>query len=238
VAVSVAVKSLTPNTTYRFRISAASATGTAKGAEATFHTSEAVAPSAETGSASEVGQRTAALAATVDPNGSEVTSCTFEYGTTTLSGSAPCSAAPGAGTSPVQVSAKLKGLTPGTTYRYRISATSLSGTSKGAVGSFGTIAAFAPTVETASASEVTKSSALLGGTVNPNGAEVTSCKFEYGTSSLSSSVACSELPGSGTATVSVSATAKGLANNTTYHFRISATSLSGTSKGVEGSFKT
>jgi hypothetical protein len=239
VPVSAVVKGLTPNSSYRFRITAASASGSAKGAEVTFHTTEALAPSAETAPASEVGQRTATVNATVDPNGSEVTACTFEYGTSTLSASASCSTLPGSGTSPVVVSSKLKGLAPGSSYRFRISATTLSGTSKGAIGSFVTDGAFAPSVETGTASEVTKNAALLNATVNPNGAEVTSCRFEYGTksSSLSSSVACSKLPGSGAAAVAVSAPVKGLAINT-YYFRISATSASGTSKGAESSFKT
>jgi hypothetical protein len=137
----------------------------------------------------------------------------------------------------VAVSAQLKGLTANSTYRYRISATSLSGTSKGSEGTFKTTAALAPSVETKSASEVGEHGAVLNATVNPNGAEVTSCTFEYGTTSAKS-VSCSALPGVGTSSVAVSAPLKGLLPNTTYRFRVSITSSSGTTKGTELSFKT
>src|SRR6202023_3579353 len=135
--------------------------GTSKGPEATFRTAPPLAPTLETKSASELGQRTAVLSATVNPNAAEVTSCKFEYGTTSLSSSASCSKLPGMGTSAVAVSASLKGLSPNTTYRFRISATSLSGTSKGAELTFKTSVALAPTVQTASASEVGEHSAVL-----------------------------------------------------------------------------
>ena len=41
------------------------------------------------------------------------------------------------------------------------------------------------------------------------------------------------LPGSGTSAVAVSAPLTGLAANTTYHFRISATNAGGTNKGSD-----
>jgi hypothetical protein len=97
----------------------------------------------------------------------------------------------------------------------------------------------APTVETGSASEVTPTSATLSATVNPNGETVSECKFEYGTTvSYGSSVPCSSSPGSGSSPVAVSASVTGLAANTTYHFRISATNATGTSKGSDETFTT
>ncbi|MCW3056416.1 MAG: type 1 secretion C-terminal target domain subclass, partial [Solirubrobacterales bacterium] len=96
-----------------------------------------------------------------------------------------------------------------------------------------------PTVATKPASAVAQTAATLNATVNPNGTNVTDCKFEYGTTNAyGSSVACSALPGAGTAAVAVSAGVSGLAANTVYHFRISATNAGGTSKGVDESFTT
>jgi hypothetical protein len=97
----------------------------------------------------------------------------------------------------------------------------------------------APTVVTKAASEVTETSATLNASVNPNGGEVSDCRFEYGTStSYGSSVSCSKLPGSGTSPVEVSSSVAGITASTTYHFRISATNTGGTSKGSDETFKT
>ena len=53
-----------------------------------------------------------------------------------------------------------------------------------------------PTVTPAPASEVTATAAKLNGTVDPDGEEVTECKFEYGTTeAYGSSKACGALPG-------------------------------------------
>jgi hypothetical protein len=90
---------------------------------------------------------------------------------------------------------------------------------------------------TGAASSVTSAQATLNATVNPNAAEVTECKFEYGTTtSYGQSAPCMPSPGSGTSPVAVSASVTGLSPNTTYHFRISATSSGGTSKGSDQTF--
>ena len=90
-----------------------------------------------------------------------------------------------------------------------------------------------PTVVTKAASSITQTTATLNATVNPNGGEVSNCNFEYGTTELyESSVPCSLLPGSGTEPVAVSATLESLSANTTYHFRIVATNLDGTSTDI------
>jgi hypothetical protein len=97
----------------------------------------------------------------------------------------------------------------------------------------------APAVVTEAASSVTQTSATLNGSVNPEGGNVSSCSFEYGTTeSYGSSVACSPSPGAGEAPVLVSASVSGLATNTTYHFRIVATNSGGTSYGSDNSFTT
>ncbi len=238
VAVSVSVSGLTANTTYHFRISATNAGGTSKGSDASFKTLPDV-PAVVTTAASSLTQTTATIAATVNPNGGEVTGCELEYGTTTSYGSsAPCSSLPGSGSSPVAVSASLTGLSANTTYHFRISATNAGGTSKGADEAFRTLPN-EPAVVTDPASSLAQTTATLTATVNPNGGEVTGCELEYGTTiSYGSSAPCASLPGSGSSPVAVSASLTGLSANTTYHFRISATNAGGTSKGSDETFKT
>src|SRR5207245_2621312 len=137
----------------------------------------------------------------------------------------------GSGSSPVAVSASVSGLAANTTYHFRVSATNAGGTSKGSESGSPTRRE-PPTATTEPASAITQSSATLNASVKPNGAEVSECKFEYGASeSYGQSTPCSPAPGSGSSPVAVSASVSGLAANTTYHFRVSATNAGGTSKG-------
>jgi hypothetical protein len=96
-------------------------------------------PAVVTEPASTVTQHSATLNATVNPEGSAVTTCTFEYGATSAYGSsASCSSLPGSGTSPVGVSTGISGLKTSTSYHFRIVATNSGGTSDGADQSFTT----------------------------------------------------------------------------------------------------
>ena len=75
--------------------------------------------------------------------------------------------------------------------------------------------------------------------MNPNSGTVSDCHFEYGpTETYGSSATCVPAPGSGSSPVSVAASIGGLAANTTYHFRVSATNPGGTSKGSDQAFMT
>ena len=238
VAVSASITGLTANTTYHYRIVATSSGGTSHGSDEIFMTPPNR-PTAATSYVTSVTQTSAALKATVNPNGGTVSDCHFEYGTTSSYGSsAPCASLPGSGTTPVAVSASITGLTANTTYHYRIVATNPGGTSYGADQIFTTLPA-PPTVATESASGVTPSAATLNATVDPNGETVSDCHFEYGTtSSYGSSAPCTSLPGSGTTPVAVSASITGLTANTTYHYRIVATNPTGTSYGADQIFTT
>jgi len=91
-----------------------------------------VRPTVLTEAATALTPSTATLNATVNPNGSTVSSCTFEYGPTISYGqSAACTPAPGSATSPVQVTAAITGLAAKTTYHFRVTATDSAGTSVG-----------------------------------------------------------------------------------------------------------
>jgi hypothetical protein len=98
-------------------------------------------------------QSGATLNARVNPNGTEVSACAFEFGPNTSYGATvPCAPAPGAGASPVAVSAQLSGLDAGAGYHFRVSATSAAGTSKSADAEFTTCAQAQVAASTASGS--------------------------------------------------------------------------------------
>src|SRR5438128_3251964 len=189
-------------------------------------------PTASTGSVTAVGPTTATVSGSVNPNGT-ATTWYVEYGTSTSYGSKTSSASAGSGTSSVAISPTLTGLTPGTSYHYRVVATSSAGTAQGADGLLMTSAA--PQVVTGGASNVTPTSATLNGTVNPS-SRATSWYFEYGTSTSYGTKTPAKDAGSGTSPVAVSAPVTGLTSGRTYHFRLVGTSDAGTSRGADQTF--
>jgi hypothetical protein len=101
-------------------------------------TAVAAPPVAITGAASDLTATTATLNATVDP-GQETTTYRFEYGTTTSYGTqTPADTRQGNG--PKAVSANITGLSPATTYHFRVVAENASGKSEGADAVFTTAA--------------------------------------------------------------------------------------------------
>ena len=88
-----------------------------------------------------VGQHAGTVHGEVNPEAAQVTSCLFEYGTTTAYGStvecAPSDV--GSGTNPVEIGANLTNLAAGTTYHFRLRATSAGGTAFGGDQSFRTL---------------------------------------------------------------------------------------------------
>ena len=195
-------------------------------------------PTVVTGSASSLRTGSAMLNATVNPEGQTVSACRFEYGASEAYGSVvQCAEAPGSGKTAAAVAAPIVGLKAGAGYHFRIVATSAAGTTYGEDRKFTTPSGpqeevRPPTIAAEPAAAVSQNSATLAAAVNPNGAAVGSCRFEYGTtSSYGSSVACSSLPGSGTSGVRVSATIAGLLAGTTYDYRAVATNAGGTTYG-------
>jgi IPT/TIG domain len=101
------------------------------------------------------------------------------------------------------------------------------------------LASGAPAVETERASEVTRSVAVLNASVDPNSLS-TSCDFEYGTTegALEKTVPCDFSPGSRPIDVAEYAALSGLAEGTTYFFRVHATNEDGEVSGAEFEFST
>ncbi len=99
-------------------------------------------------------------------------------------------------------------------------------------------AAIVPDATLGQAKGVTTTSEVLHGTVNPDGVQVTSCRFEYGMGAFTTSVPCTQTPGSGSAPVEVSATTNGLTANTPYQFRLVAENTNGKSVTSSTEFTT
>jgi hypothetical protein len=103
--------------------------------------------------------------------------------------------------------------------------------------SAGALAASAPGVSTGSASSIGFSSAILSGSVNPNG-QITNYVFQYGTTSGYGGQTPLAPAGNGTISIRLTQGVAGLQPGTTYHYRIVAASSAGTSNGKDRTFKT
>lgn len=96
-----------------------------------------------------------------------------------------------------------------------------------------------PGIAAAVPAEVTASTATLSGSVDPNDALLRTCAFEYGTSSqYGQSAPCASFPGASGGLQAVIAPISGLQPNTTYHYRLLASSATGASAGPDATFTT
>jgi hypothetical protein len=97
----------------------------------------------------------------------------------------------------------------------------------------------APRAATAAPAEVTATIATLSGVLNPNDAALGACVFEYGTSAAyDHSAPCAGQPSPAGGAQLVSAQIANLSPNTTYHYRLLASSLGGTGLGEDQTFTT
>jgi hypothetical protein len=222
--------------TYEYRLVAANENGTSYGRVQTI--TPHYVPLLETGGADEVERDTATLHATFEGNG-EDTTFFFEYGVESVEENSTDSEDAGSLTGPASVSEGVEGLTAGTTYQYRVVATNGLGTSTGKVKTFETDQAVKE-IQTNPATDVEPTSAILNGSLNPDGYETTFF-FEYGKSTaygqkapLTPQEVASTAPG----TVNVSTELTDLEPGTSYHYRIVASNSTGTTVGNDQSFET
>jgi phosphodiesterase/alkaline phosphatase D-like protein len=231
--VSFRVDGLAPGTTYHYRLVATNDAGTTLGRDRTFTTDRAPAPPrAATLSAIRVRPDSAILRGLLLPRGQKAT-WQFQYGTTVAyTTSTPLRSAHRARL----VFAPAKGLTPGTTYHYRLVATNGAGTTLGPDRTFTTKPAPSrePKALTLPAGRVDSDAATLRGVLMPRGQE-TNWHFEYGTTTA---YGATTPAGKASRARLVSFRAGGLAPGTTYHFRMVATNAAGTSTGEDITFTT
>ncbi len=177
-------------------------------------------PSVSLGALSQQQPRSVTLNGTVSPEGEEVTSCVFEYGTSSSYGkSVLCSpASPGSGTNAVAVSAHLTGLTPETVYHYRLVASNSNGPSPTADAQF----TAGPVLGSESVANVADTSATLQAPIDANGSDA-HYYFQYGPSVSYGSYAPAAPPGvdigSGVETQNFSAHVQELEPSTVYYYR-------------------
>jgi hypothetical protein len=230
---------LNPYATYHFRLVATNASGTTQGADVAFSTTGLIAPLlANILPATDVSQFAATLNGTLETGG-EVTSYQFEYGTTTAYGQL----APNPDLyTPltlelVAVAQPIQGLQAGTTYHYRLVASSPGGTEvKSQDQTFTTTSVSVPAVSTGGASGVSVGGATLSGTVDPHGWD-TQYLFEYGTTTAYGQswptvpVELGTLEGAQSVIISIPSPQ--LLPSTTYHYRLVATNGGGTTYGQD-----
>ena len=98
-------------------------------------------------------------------------------------------------------------------------------------------AAGTPTVTTGAATGVSSTTVTLNGIVNPNGQPATA-RFDYGLTTNYGATAAVSGTLTGTTAQTVSANLTELTAGTTYHFRLSATNLLGSTNGLDQTFAT
>jgi len=196
-------------------------------------------PTVVPGAATAIGQTSAKLHGTVNPNGL-ATTYQFEYGTTESLGSAsPATAASaGSGTAAVSESTTISGLSPDTTYYYELVATNSSGSSSTALQTLKTTGNPAPTSTTDPATAVARYTATLEATINPDN-QATTYYFQYGLTSSYGFQTAPAVIAAGTTPVNVSALLVGIAPGATFHYRVIAThGATSTTYGADAVFAT
>lgn len=184
---SMLVTGLLPSTTYHFRFCVRDAEGNVfSGPDMTFTTAAPATPPSVTGStAAALSAKGATLRANVSA-GSSPASLVFQWGTTTAYGSQIVHSTPLETSASSLITDALSGLSPSTTYHYRLIATNNEGSSTGPDTTFTTPAL--PIVTTGSASNVQPASAKLNGSYDMQGASYTAV-FDFGeTSSYGSTI--------------------------------------------------
>jgi len=210
-------------------------------------------PTVTTNAASSVGNNSATLNSTVNPNGGATTAW-YRYSTTspgtcndTFGTKYPSAGTSlGSGTSNISNPQTVTTFAANTTYYFCAIANNVAGTTLGTVLSFTTTNTSAPAVTTFPASGIGATAATLNGSGNPNGLATTgwfrystsnpgSCNDTFGTRAPSTG---GTSLGSGATAVGYSNSLAGLTQNTTYYFCAIANNSLGTNFGSVLNFTT
>jgi hypothetical protein len=137
------------------------------------------------------------------------------------------------------VTFRLRGLSPGTRYHYRIVAVNADGTSVGGDRSFRTALppATLPAILSTAPFAPYANSVTLTANINP-GSAATTYKFQFGTTTTYGAETFAASIPAGAAPVAVKIPLNGLQERTTYHFRTVASNRKGTVVGPDATFTT
>jgi hypothetical protein len=252
-AVGELAEGLQPAQSYFFRVAATNATGTTHTSPVAFTTLAVPLVEETEPEALEITAHTALIAnITVNPEMEEPLEEPREeptyyilYGTSEAYDHAlpaPLHTGAGYGLTGREVApVALYGLTPGTTYHYAVVAHNVNGTQTSRDHQFTTSPAepltTPPAIGSSSAHFINEDSAIIEGEVNPEGLPVT-YEVQYGTSTSYGLSAPSAQIALFTTMQGTITALTGLQPNTTYHYRLVASSQAGTSYGPDETFTT
>ena len=245
---SVVTGTLTPGTTYYYRVVAANGTPpSAEGAVQSFETPDAEAPVIESESVSNVIPTGVTLEAQVNPS-YEASTYTFQYareesvllennGTSVPGGSISAGSITAA--SEHLATANVIGLQPDTTYYYRVIAKNTTGTATGLLKVAHFKTASTPSASTGAVQSIGTTAATISGTLDPDGLP-TSYYIEYGGVDYGQKTTPVEVP-AGIAPLNEMIQLSGLEPGVTYHYRLVAANNNGTTQisfGEDATFTT
>ena len=233
---SQVIAGLSPGTTYHYRIVATGPGGPYESEEDQTFTTLPVAPTIAGSTVTERSPTAARVNADVKP-GFGATVVYLEYGESPAYGSATIPGpALAADNEPHPVSIMLSGLSPGTTYHYKVVAINFNGSATSSDLTFGT--GGVPRVGSESSSDVTETSAKVSALINPNLSNAT-YHVEYGSSTAYGSITGESSPvGADDTNHPVTENLAGLSPGTTYHYRVVATNAVGSTAGEDATFTT
>jgi uncharacterized protein (TIGR02145 family) len=221
--------SLSAGSTYHVRAYATNSVGTAYGADLSFATL-GKAPECLSQAATNVTSSGATLNGIVNANYLSTT-VSFEYGISTSYGQSITSAqSPVTGNSITNVNADLSGLTPGTTYHYRVVAVNSIGTTNGNDLSF-TTGAVLPMLTTTLISNRTATTLTTGGNITSDGGAAITAKGVCWATTPNPTI--NDFTTGGTGIGTFISNIAGLTPNTIYYIRAYATNIAGTAYGNE-----
>lgn len=248
-AVSEEISGLAPNTTYYYRLVGEAGFEPKYGEQAHF-TTLGHAPSITVGSAANIAQTSSSVAGRVNPEGA-ATTFYFTYvqaadctGGIADYGGAGCTVATvpnsagtaGSGVTPVPVSATLSNLQPNSAYYYDLTANNGRSVT-GDAHEFATLP-LAPTAVTVGAAGQGDMRAVLYGAIDAHHAATTSYHFQYGPTTTYGLESPEATLSESSDIEDVAFEPSELAPDSTYHYRIVATSAGGTTYGADETFTT